>query len=311
MFRGSDVKEIQQSLNKLGNKLKEDGVFGKLTDSAIRKLQKSAKIRIDGIVGSKTRDALKKALAGLSVPKTDINIKDLQNKLNIIGYNCGTVDGYIGSRTTNAIKKFQKQVGLIVDGFAGEYTLKVLNEIFDRFKAWGFTSPSQFWVKQFQAAMSLKPDGLVGKGTLSKINGKVIVPRFTEEDMRCQCNGYCNGYPVGQKSLCVRILIERMMREVEKTYPDAKFYITNRKTKAPDGAIAGGYRCVKWNKARGGASGSQHLKGVAVDIGCSDSKIRALLEKFALSLNKFGGVGYGARYIVHVDLRGKKSRWKY
>lgn len=40
----------------------------------------------------------------------------------------------------------------------------------------------------------------------------------------------------------------------------------------------------------------------------SDSKLRDKLEQIALDMNDRGGVGYGARYIVHVDVRGKKAR---
>ena len=59
--KGSDVKELQQTLIKKGfscGKSGADGVFGNDTKSAVKKLQKSAKIKQDGIVGENTAHAL-------------------------------------------------------------------------------------------------------------------------------------------------------------------------------------------------------------------------------------------------------------
>ena len=110
--------------------------------------------------------------------------------------------------------------------------------------------------------------------------------------------------------------VERIWRELEKTYPGVMIYVTNNAHPAPDGAVAGGQRCERWNKERGGATSSQHLYGTAADIygklaGVKDSELRQEIENIALWLNTKGGVGYGAKYIVHVDIRGKKARWQY
>jgi len=54
----------------------------------------------------------------------------LQNRLNEIGYNCGKADGKFGSNTEAAVKKFQKDYGLIDDGIAGPNTLSKLGITF-------------------------------------------------------------------------------------------------------------------------------------------------------------------------------------
>lgn len=51
--RGEDVKTLQRKLN-----LIDDGIFGKLTDEAVREFQKSHGLSVDGTVGPKTWTAL-------------------------------------------------------------------------------------------------------------------------------------------------------------------------------------------------------------------------------------------------------------
>jgi hypothetical protein len=60
--KGNHVKWLQWHLNQLGEKLKIDGVFGKLTKAAVLKFQRTNKLTQDGIVGPITRGALKNAL---------------------------------------------------------------------------------------------------------------------------------------------------------------------------------------------------------------------------------------------------------
>lgn len=56
---GQDVKWLQYELVEAGYKLTIDGDFGKKTDDALRKFQKSAKLEVDGRCGRLTRGALK------------------------------------------------------------------------------------------------------------------------------------------------------------------------------------------------------------------------------------------------------------
>ena len=59
--RGSDVKKLQQTLNKNGYKLTEDGIFGAKTQAAVKDYQKKNGLDVDGIVGTNTWGALLKA----------------------------------------------------------------------------------------------------------------------------------------------------------------------------------------------------------------------------------------------------------
>lgn len=57
--------------------------------------------------------------------KVDL-VKLAQEELNSLGYECGTPDGSIGSKTKGAIKAFQKDNNLVVDGKLGPKTLAAL-----------------------------------------------------------------------------------------------------------------------------------------------------------------------------------------
>lgn len=61
---GEDVKELQKNLTENGwrdaylRKLKIDGIFGKHTETALKKMQKKRKLVVDGIVGTNTAKSL-------------------------------------------------------------------------------------------------------------------------------------------------------------------------------------------------------------------------------------------------------------
>lgn len=61
--RGDDVAELQKKLNSAGfNSGPADGIFGPRTNAAVMALQKACGIKVDGIVGPQTREALSKPI---------------------------------------------------------------------------------------------------------------------------------------------------------------------------------------------------------------------------------------------------------
>lgn len=66
-FRGDDVREVQATLNNLGfNAGRVNGVFGTLTDKAVREFQRNTGLPEDGIIGEETvtvMDNLKKRIS--------------------------------------------------------------------------------------------------------------------------------------------------------------------------------------------------------------------------------------------------------
>jgi N-acetyl-anhydromuramyl-L-alanine amidase AmpD len=59
----------------------------------------------------------------VNVEKT---VKEIQKRLNTLGYSSGKVDGVIGVKTLAAIRKFQADNQLIIDGIVGPQTWKRL-----------------------------------------------------------------------------------------------------------------------------------------------------------------------------------------
>ena len=56
------------------------------------------------------------------------DVKKLQEKLNKLGYDCGTADGVYGNSTVKAVKSFQQDHMLTVDGIAGMATQAAIDE---------------------------------------------------------------------------------------------------------------------------------------------------------------------------------------
>lgn len=132
-------------------------------------------------------------------------IKDVQTKLNAIGYSCGTPDGIAGKNTKAAVTSFQKLCGLKnQSGTITNETITKLNSVYNRNQKGvlsrglknnasvkklqenlnklnyncgtpdgTFGSGTETALKKFQKAHSLTDDGLAGSSTLATIQKAV------------------------------------------------------------------------------------------------------------------------------------------
>jgi peptidoglycan hydrolase-like protein with peptidoglycan-binding domain len=66
--------------------------------------------------------------SGYSRPGGSRRVRELQRRLNRLGYASGPVDGLFGPRTERATRRFQARHGLPVDAIAGRRTLRALRE---------------------------------------------------------------------------------------------------------------------------------------------------------------------------------------
>lgn len=136
---GEPVLDIQARLGSLGYRIdpEEHGTFGGTTERAVREFQQRRQLLVDGLVGRDTWDELVEAgftlgdrILYLRYPyfRGD-DVRSLQSMLNMLGFDAGREDGILGERTDRAIREFQKNVGLPVDGIAGATTLEALRRL--------------------------------------------------------------------------------------------------------------------------------------------------------------------------------------
>lgn len=127
---GRDVKFAQYMLyhfcqDLVNSPITDDGVFGAVTETAVKIFQEKNGRGVDGIVGPSTWQRLCPAVMAGYVPsvywRADRIVRVVQQYL----VNCGLListdmDGVFGTRTQNAIKAYQKRYGLTQDGAWGK-----------------------------------------------------------------------------------------------------------------------------------------------------------------------------------------------
>ena len=129
--RGNVVKFLQCYLNLYGNSLTVDGIFGSGTQNAVRKFQQDNGLAVDGIVGKNTWRTLMRQdkLPLLRRGNRGVYVRYLQEKLVAKLYPAGTADGIFGQNTERAVREFQEENGLGVDGIVGPLTWAKLTPI--------------------------------------------------------------------------------------------------------------------------------------------------------------------------------------
>jgi len=127
---GEEVLKLQKRLFELGYLTTQpDGKFGKDTENAIRRFQQTHGFIDDGYAGPQTRAMLfsdKAEKDALMVGDSGDSVKNVQKRLIELKYLSGKADGYFGSNTEAAVKAFQKNNKLTVDGKVGPRTMSVL-----------------------------------------------------------------------------------------------------------------------------------------------------------------------------------------
>ncbi|HET8606595.1 MAG TPA: peptidoglycan DD-metalloendopeptidase family protein [Gaiellaceae bacterium] len=111
-----------------------DGVAGPRTRAAVRRLQARDGLAVDGIVGPRTRWALgafarhRPGTRLLRIGDRGWDVAEVQFALAWDGYPSGAFDGCFGPHVAGAVRRFQRERRLRVDGVIGPRTLAALRE---------------------------------------------------------------------------------------------------------------------------------------------------------------------------------------
>ena len=106
-----------------------------LSSDEIRSFQQARGLTVTGLIDEVTSRALEEARWKLGDRSLHItaptlmrgdDVATLQNRLVEMGFDCGRVDGIYGARTSDAVREFQKSVGVSVDGKCGPATIIAL-----------------------------------------------------------------------------------------------------------------------------------------------------------------------------------------
>jgi peptidoglycan hydrolase-like protein with peptidoglycan-binding domain len=128
------VRLLQQRLGTHGQQPGPiDGLYGPLTEAAVRRFQSSAGLAVDGIAGPQTLKALRSEWpqpvargVGYGQPGGSAPVRAVQDRLRSAGERPGPVDGVFGPRTQAAVARFQSTAGLEADGVVGPRTWRAL-----------------------------------------------------------------------------------------------------------------------------------------------------------------------------------------
>lgn len=128
---GDNILLYQNRLQKLGYLTTEpDGIYGTDTQMAVRRFQEQNSLIADGYLGPITRDTLMSDDAvgnALSYSMHGSDVKNVQQRLYELNYlRAKNINSYYTSLTEKAVKLFQKNNGLTVDGKVGRHTMNVL-----------------------------------------------------------------------------------------------------------------------------------------------------------------------------------------
>ena len=144
--KGTEVYTMQTALIQLGYQIEADGSFGRNTRAAVTAFQKDYGLKVDGLAGNQTLTMLysltgqssgssgsssgsgTSTQSSLSAGSSGAAVTQLQQMLAALGYNV-PIDGQYGLTTTNAVRQFQADYGLKVDGIAGSDTQLLLSQM--------------------------------------------------------------------------------------------------------------------------------------------------------------------------------------
>ncbi|MFN2479183.1 MAG: N-acetylmuramoyl-L-alanine amidase [Pseudonocardiaceae bacterium] len=129
---------LPQSSKSSAETAADPDIFDITVEHAVRAFQQRRGLISDGIVGRATYQALCDARLGfgcrllsylIARPMRGDDVCTLQERLLELGYDADRADGIFGAQTEIALRSFQRDYGLLVDGVCGPATLRALRQL--------------------------------------------------------------------------------------------------------------------------------------------------------------------------------------
>lgn len=139
--QGAAVEDIQERLKSLGYRIDEGELagqaFGRSTATAVARFRLDHELSLGEAVDAPTWSALVDECYQLGdrtlylrLPNFHGNdVRQLQERLNVLGFSCGEPDGCFGVHTEAAVKLFQESVGALADGMAFQDTFDAIGRL--------------------------------------------------------------------------------------------------------------------------------------------------------------------------------------
>lgn len=227
----------------------------------------------------------------------EMTMTRLQMNLQFLNYYWGKIDGIKGSQTESAIRQFQYENGLVVDGIAGQNTIDVLRNLIVSIQ--NIIGAEQDGVagnetisktKEWQSSHDLVADGIAGVNTRTAMFGSEPTewnfPHFQQSEFACKCG--CGFDSIDYKLVSI-------LESIRSHFGDRPVIITS------------GCRCAKHNAEVGGVQGSRHVLGKASDFYIEGVHVNDLLD-YCQELVNNGTLRYtytnssNMNGVVHIDI---------
>lgn len=235
-----------------------------------------------------------------------MTIRQKQWQLYLLGYYPEPPDGKWGKKSRQATIDIQSTYGIDVDGIFGAQTEALTRDLITRLQK-AITDgkmaidglagvETKEYIARWQTARGLVGNGIANKSTLDLILSVQAdkeppeaydvwenIKFFSRREFACKCNLYCNGFP---------------------TEPDMVLVQAADKVREHFGKpiyISSGVRCEQHNDNVGGATGSRHKSGKAMDFRVEGIGANAVL-KFVQTLPEIRYCYAISDSYVHMDV---------
>ena len=138
---GAAVEDIQDRLTSIGYAIEKDEreghTYGRSTATAVARFRLDHGLALGDVVDTSTWSVLVDECYQLGdrtlylrLPNFHGNdVRQLQERLNVLGFSCGEPDGVYGVHTEAAVKLFQESMGALADGMAFQDTFDAIERL--------------------------------------------------------------------------------------------------------------------------------------------------------------------------------------